>query len=579
MRRPHQSRIGRQWRLGYSLRSCFNNRGHRAWRRAFWGKASTTSSSWPRCPALKRRFCLNACRSSSASLTRLPRDGSPLWPRYVDVVISEAESGFGTPELTLSYPPSAQRRQPAPVVTPDPSYSSQDGSYPGEVSRLTIDSSADRGLSMTNQHDGVFTPPKASSSQTTVSLLYKLIKDLPGIKDVPGAPPISPDAGMDLMSKQRTEFALLEELQKASQHKVDVVLLQSRDVELDAIGQGYTDYAMCGNESPLEKVDSTTPKLNKHDLCKLRVALDRIFWKGDYLEYVAVTGKNLKDILSESQRKDGPAGPTRRYRPHRSGSSPTASCSLLSPTSPRSTRTTSPCGFPSIHHARRQTRARPHTASVGRPSPTMHTIGCSPATSWPRIKLSTVRLRVFPRSTTKETNDVYITAPHLSTILLPSIPWPMALPSSPPLRHKLRLQPRRLRPPLRGLLTLERRLRRTRRSRQRLDCKPKPALPADAALADRLCQGGRQLHFAAPVGGKSYVANFQGVSDAARLKRPTSQELDLELASRITGSFFGPRGKRQILRVPIVRRTKLPSPTTARSSAISPADQSTPPIR
>ena len=75
----------------------------------------------------------------------------------------------------------------------------------------------------------------------------------------------------------------------------DVVLLQSRDVELDAMGPGYQDYSACANET------------EHPELCQLRVALDRIFWKGDYIEYVAVTGKSLKSMIATVRRPDGPA--------------------------------------------------------------------------------------------------------------------------------------------------------------------------------------------------------------------------------------------------------------------------------
>jgi hypothetical protein len=50
----------------------------------------------------------------------------------------------------------------------------------------------------------------------------------------------------------------------------------------------------------------------------------------------------------------------------------------------------------------------------------------------------------------------------------------------------------------------------------------------------------------APVGGNTNVANFQAVSDA-RAAAPTSQELDLELANRITGTFFKPGGSAKAL--------------------------------
>jgi hypothetical protein len=51
--------------------------------------------------------------------------------------------------------------------------------------------------------------------------------------------------------------------------------------------KGYQSYDMCTGDP-------------NENLCKLRVALDRIFWKGDYLEYVAVKGQDIEKILGQS---------------------------------------------------------------------------------------------------------------------------------------------------------------------------------------------------------------------------------------------------------------------------------------
>jgi hypothetical protein len=466
-------------------------------------------------------------------------------PRYVDVVISEAESGFGTQELTLCYPPSVQAKQPAPVVTPDPSYSSQDGSYPGAVSRLTIDSAADQGLSMTNQHDGVFTPPKASASQTTVSLLYQLIKDLPGIKGSPGAAPVAPDAGMDLMSKQRTEFALLEELQKASQYKVDVVLLQSRDVELDAIGQGYTDYAMCKAEPKLEKIDNSKPKVDSYDLCRLRVALDRIFWKGDYLEYVAVTGKDLKSLLTASQKlmaqqaQLADTGPTGEWLI----SYGIVQSALTNVT--EINQNNEPVWIPFDPSCKEQSESQ-----------TTYCIGGTPIAEDAYYWLLTTdqlaedkaiygTLANLPPLNHKETNR-FVTAP-LSRFIQKYPSAFVSLAAAPPSSQSTGAQApsaaaqapsTATRPPYTGTPA------------------PSNASQSSEALIakenERFQQAQLwQVDFAKlvasftsrqPVGGNIYVANFQGVSEP-RAQAPSQQELDLELASRVTGSFFGTLGQ------------------------------------
>ncbi len=229
--------------------------------------------------------------------------------QQVDVVLSEVESGYGTPHITLTYQAQdgAQASHPAFVVTPNTSYSSQTGSYPGAVSLLTLSTEADNSFSLANQHDDNFKIPDVGKSDTTISLLYKLVERLKNAATQQPNPSATVQnatsqtaMGQDTESKQKAEFALLRDLQKSSPPKPDVVLLQSRDVELDAIGKGYTDYKMCAGEKTQEGRDEKTNE-EKFQLCELRSALDRIFWKGDYLEYVAVTGKELEEMLGLSE--------------------------------------------------------------------------------------------------------------------------------------------------------------------------------------------------------------------------------------------------------------------------------------
>jgi hypothetical protein len=261
---------------------------------------------------------------------RLATEGQTI--HAVDVVLSEAESGYGTPNLTVTLPAN-QSTYPAPVMTPLNSYSSEVTrySYPGAVSELTL-TSAPSLYTVSNQPDGIFTPPTIEQAQgtqapgsapagpngetrTTIALLYELMGCLassaaattaspaPGLNDCLQKPPAPKEIGSDLTSSQKAEFALLEDLQQAARvsrlvrtdrgSRPDVVLLQSRDVELDEMGPGYQGYEMCVNE--------TVPE--KHNLCMVRAALDRIFWKGDYLAYVAVTGKTLREILTLSENK------------------------------------------------------------------------------------------------------------------------------------------------------------------------------------------------------------------------------------------------------------------------------------
>ncbi len=251
--------------------------------------------------------------------TRLRLAGADQGVQPVDAVLSQAESGYGSPHLILSYPDGAQANYTAPVLTPFNSYSSQPARYvyPGAVSELALTAAQGKGYSVVNRPTGIFDAPTlpetdaqaasaAGDTRTTITLLYQLMDCLEqsrtqdakhanpdAVETCLENPPAPGTAGSDGPSSQKAEFALLKDLQESRRPRPDVVLLESRDVELDEMGPGYMSYEMCANEKELEK----------RNLCMVRSALDRIFWKGDYVAYLAVTGKNLKDILSLSEEK------------------------------------------------------------------------------------------------------------------------------------------------------------------------------------------------------------------------------------------------------------------------------------
>jgi len=427
-----------------------------------------------------------------SSLLRL--DGAQF---HVDVVLSEAESGYGTPQVTLNFPASAKRDFPAPVVAPIPSYNSQTGDYPGKVSRLTLDSPADNSFSLVNEPDGIFAPPPVQgSSPTTLALLSQLMAQLKQSSTVPTI------SGSDPESK--VEFALLNDLEKASRPNADVVLLQSRDVELDAMGPGYRDYSVCANET------------EHPDLCKLRVALDRIFWKGDFLEYVAVTGKSLKSMLALSQDQMAQqsqladTGVTQEWL---------ISYGIVQSTLTNLTeinQNNEPLWIPVDPSC--------NSDAAGQ---TTYCIGGTPVTDdgyyWlvtsdqlAQDKAVYGMLQSLP-PTNHQRTDVYITA-SLSHYLLASLRRPSPGPST---------QVAALAPATGSaekVITAQ---------NQQFQQMPLWQIDFAKVIASFTARS--------PVGGNSNIANFQGVSDA-RAVAPTSQELDLELANRITGTFFKPGG-------------------------------------
>jgi hypothetical protein len=472
--------------------------------------------------------------ASPADSPAPPPTVPPPAPRYVDAVLSEAESGYGTQAIELTYPASARAKQFAPVVTPDPSYSSETGSYPGAVSRLTIESRADQSLSLTNQHDDVFPQAgaaklQASDRQTTVSLLYRLIAELQG------APPPPPNLGIELADKQKTEFALLRNLQRASPLKVDVVLLQSRDVELDAIGQGYTDYDMCQGElNPVQagesKPRSAKEEKEKYDLCRLRVALDRIFWKGDYLEYVAVTGKDLKDLLGASQKlmaqqaQLADTGPSGEWL---------ISYGLVQSALTNVTeinQNNEPVWIPADPSCKGQSESQTAYCIGGTPIADDAFYWLLTTDQLAQDKAIYGTLQSLPPLNHKETST-FVTAP-LSHFLKKDLPGfvtlaetPLSAPSA-----ATQAQSNAMQAPSNGTQSSEALITRENQRFQQAPLWQVEFAKVVASFSSRQ-----------PVGGNQYVANFQGVSDA-RAQAPTQQELDLELASRVTGSFFGSGG-------------------------------------
>jgi hypothetical protein len=426
---------------------------------------------------------------------------------YVDAVISEAESGYGTPHVDLSYLASAKGTYPAPVVAPIPSYDAQTGDYPGRVSRLTLASMDDQSFSLTNDPDTIFAPAKVQGSNpTTIELLSQLMAQL---QNGPAPPPI---VGSDQASK--VEFTLLNDLEKAAHPNADVVLLQSRDVELDAMGPGYTDYSVCANET------------EHPELCKLRVALDRIFWKGDYLEYVAVTGKSLKSMLAESQDE--------MAQQAQLADTGLAQAWLVSYGIVQSALT----NITEINQNGEPLWIPVDPSCMGdSPSESTYCVGGTPVSDDAYYWLVTSdqlaqdkavygTLESLPSKNHQRT-DVYITA-RLSHYVLASLSLPK--PGSNPggSTQVATLVP--------SSGTAEKTITSQNEVFQQM-----PLWQIDFAKVIA------SFNSRAPVGGNAFVGGyFQGVSDP-RAYAPASQELDLELANRITGTFFRPGGSAKVL--------------------------------
>ena len=437
-------------------------------------------------------------------------------PYHVDVVISQAESGFGTLHVALNYQVSTKDPYSAPVVAPIPSYNSQTGDYPGRVSRLTIDSPAEfpadspavQSFSLKNDPDNTFKPdPVQGSNPTTIDLLSQLITQL---QNPPAQNSVVQNVG-GREQESKAEFMLLNDLEKAAHPNADVVLLQSRDVELDAMGPGYQDYDVCTGEDP-----------DRLNLCKLRVALDRIFWKGDYLEYVAVTGKSLKSMIATSenqmaqQSQLSDTGITQEWL---------ISYGIVQSTLANITevnQNNEPLWIPVDPSCMGDSTDQSTYCVGGTPVSDDAYYWLVTSDQLAQDKSVYETLETLPSKNHQRT-DLYITAP-LSHYLLASLHHPTPSPSASPNTSSTQLASLA---PSSG--TAEKAITSQNEIFQQM-----PLWQIDFAkvIASFNSRG--------PVGGNSYVGlYYQGVSDP-RAYAPASQELDLELANRITGTFFRP---------------------------------------
>jgi hypothetical protein len=107
---------------------------------------------------------------------------------------------------------------------------------------------------------------------------------------------------------------LLREMQRGS--GADAVMLERRDIYLSKLPETYAGYEVCGpGDDKEEEEQKNIPGTNQapygHRLspadwkyCRIRTALDRVLWKGDYSERVMVTGKDLKSMLSTAQNQE-----------------------------------------------------------------------------------------------------------------------------------------------------------------------------------------------------------------------------------------------------------------------------------
>ena len=96
---------------------------------------------------------------------------------------------------------------------------------------------------------------------------------------------------------------LLRTLQRSA--NADVALLKRRDFFFEALPGYYDGYEICDNWTR-DHSSLPSPGNGRHsasDYCRLRIALDRVLWKGDYSERIMVDGTTLTGLMTTAQKQ------------------------------------------------------------------------------------------------------------------------------------------------------------------------------------------------------------------------------------------------------------------------------------
>lgn len=228
------------------------------------------------------------------------------------VILSEAQNEEYSPHLKLKYAIS----DTIPVITPNPPYI-KTGELRRPWSTAVLDPTLRREEpSYSLQASLKNTPPpeppdvvegeksamnnQEKPAMNNLNLLLKEMVDLRlALPKTCFSPQLSNSEINVFVREKNCEIDLTVQLLGALRRKDqlvltgDVVLLEQRDIFYGEIPGGYQNYEACPRKYvPME------PDYQK---CKLRVALDRVFWKGDYQRRLMVTGSDLTSMLTISR--------------------------------------------------------------------------------------------------------------------------------------------------------------------------------------------------------------------------------------------------------------------------------------
>ena len=246
----------------------------------------------------------------------------------IDLVLSEAQDGHATPNLKFSMEPGSF----TPVLVPPNAWQTAEGD-PFSTAILSYQTDPKNGSltqAVENQHTQTTAMPAStevypSKCQSAACLLKTELEkplrpqattgqktDLETMWEKCKRP--GRDRGEDKtknyedISCQNTVLMqyLLRQLQRSSH--ADLVLLERRDfyfgsVEAEESDSARDEYPICTQWINGLTAKSEDYKAFYNNYCHLKVALDRVLWKGDYSERVMVDGATLTKMIATAKKQ------------------------------------------------------------------------------------------------------------------------------------------------------------------------------------------------------------------------------------------------------------------------------------
>jgi hypothetical protein len=242
----------------------------------------------------------------------LDKDRHPLPDRpSIDLILSEAQSDHATPEMEIRF----SDGKDAPVFAPYEAYArlGYDDPYPVSTATLQSWTSGDS-FQVTRNHTAVASDPSIDFASNDTdpdceSAACLLEKQLEQIRQNAKQSSSVSDLAIpwnqcgESQSCRNTVLMqhLLHQLQRSS--GADVALLKRRDFYFGHLGKEYGNYDLC---TKWIKTHGTQPGAERdfeEQYCELHVALDRVLWKGDYLECVMADGATLTSLMKIAQQQ------------------------------------------------------------------------------------------------------------------------------------------------------------------------------------------------------------------------------------------------------------------------------------